>query len=52
VPLKAFIEEMKEKYLTQLLLHTQGNIQEACRLSGLSRGHLYSLLKKYKKTVV
>jgi two-component system NtrC family response regulator len=49
MPLKAFIEEMKEKYLTQLLLHTQGNIQEACRLSGLSRGHLYSLLKKYKK---
>jgi len=51
MPLKAFIEEMKEKYLNQLLLYTQGNIQEACRLSGLSRGHLYSLLKKYKKPV-
>ncbi len=45
--LKDYIEEMKYMYMTDLMSHTRGDIKTACRLSGLSRGHLYSLLKKY-----
>jgi two-component system, NtrC family, response regulator len=48
--LKAYIEKMKHAYVTDLMLHTRGEIKTACRLSGLSRGHLYSLLKKYNIT--
>jgi len=44
---KDYIEKMKHSYITCLMSHTQGNIKTACRLSGLSRGHLYLLLKKY-----
>jgi two-component system NtrC family response regulator len=42
--LKDYIEKMKHKYVTDLMAHTQGDIKTACQLSGLSRGHLYSLL--------
>ncbi|MCK5162139.1 MAG: sigma-54-dependent Fis family transcriptional regulator [Desulfobacula sp.] len=45
--LKDYIEKMKHKYVTDLMSSTCGDIKTACRLSGLSRGHLYSLLKKY-----
>jgi two-component system, NtrC family, response regulator len=45
--LKEYIEKMKQTYLSDLISHTQGDIKTACRLSGLSRGHLYALLKKY-----
>lgn len=48
--LKAYIERMKHAYVTELMAHTQGEIKTACRLSGLSRGHLYALLKKYNIT--
>jgi len=44
---KDYIEKMKHSYINCLMSHTQGKIQTACRLSGLSRGHLYLLLKKY-----
>lgn len=47
LPFKPFIESMKQQYLNTLMTRTQGNVPEACRLSGLSRGYLYSLLKKY-----
>jgi two-component system, NtrC family, response regulator len=46
--LKAYIEQAKYKYITDLMVHTNGDIKTACRLSGLSRGHLYSLLKSVK----
>ena len=46
--LKTYVEKMKARYLEDLLVNTQGDIKKACRLSGLSTGHLYSLLKKYK----
>jgi len=45
--LKEYIEKMKQAYVLDLMAHTQGEIKAACRLSGLSRGHLYALLKKY-----
>ncbi len=45
--LKDYIEEKKHQYITDLMVHTQGDIKTACRLSGLSRGHLYALMKEY-----
>lgn len=45
--LKAYIEQEKCRYLTELIEYTDNDIKTACRLSGLSRGHLYSLFKKY-----
>jgi two-component system, NtrC family, response regulator len=42
------VDEAERKYLHDLLSFTQGNIQEACRISGLSRSRFYLLLKKYK----
>ncbi|NOX33445.1 MAG: sigma-54-dependent Fis family transcriptional regulator [Deltaproteobacteria bacterium] len=45
--LKDYVEKMKYKYITDLISHTRGDIKAACCLSGLSRGHLYALLKKY-----
>ncbi len=45
--LKDFIEKSKQKYITNLMIHTNGDIKTACSLSGLSRGHLYALLKEY-----
>ena len=45
--LKNYIERMKKKYMTDLISHTNGDIKAACSLSGLSRGHLYALLKEY-----
>jgi len=48
--LKAYIEKMKHQYVTDLMAHTRGDIKTACRLSDLSRGHLYALLKKYNIT--
>lgn len=38
----------KEKeYIEGLLLHTNGDIKEAHTLAGVSRGHLYELMKKH-----
>ncbi len=48
--LKDYIEQAKQKYIIDLMSHTNGDIKTACRLSQLSRGHLYSLLKKYNIT--
>ncbi|MCG8616211.1 MAG: sigma-54 dependent transcriptional regulator [Desulfobacterales bacterium] len=45
--MKSWVDEMKTQYMRELMAHTRADIQTACRLSGLSRGHLYSLLKKY-----
>ena len=41
------LAEAESQYLKDLLAHTGGDIKGACRLSGLSRSRLYSLLKKY-----
>ena len=47
VPLKKYIAETKYNYILNLLNHTRGDIKQCCLLSGLSRGHLYNLFKKY-----
>ena len=45
--LKDHIENTKAAYLQHLLAVTRGNIKESCRISGLSRGHLYRLMQQY-----
>ena len=37
----------EQDYLQRLIRQTRGNIKEACKLSGLSRTHLYILMKKH-----
>jgi two-component system NtrC family response regulator len=41
------LADVERQYLKDLIAHTEGDIKEACHLSGLSRSRLYSLLKKY-----
>jgi len=48
IPLNEHLEEMRHQYINNLMAMTRGNVPDACRISGLSRGHLYNLLKKYK----
>ena len=47
---EAAIVEAEGRYLKELMSKTGGNIAEACRISGLSRSRLYTLLKKYRPT--
>ncbi len=46
--LKAYLEMQKKEYITQLMSYTEGDVKSACELSGLSKGHLYALLRKFK----
>lgn len=41
------LEETENCYFQSLIIHTEGDIQAACRISGLSRSSLYTRLKKY-----
>jgi two-component system NtrC family response regulator len=43
----AGIEQIEREYLRELMRTTQGDIGQACKLSGLSRPRLYGLMKKY-----
>jgi len=45
--LDAVVGEAEKKYLEDLLTVSEGNIKEACRISGLSRSRLYVRLKKH-----
>ncbi|MFH1154405.1 MAG: sigma-54 dependent transcriptional regulator [Pseudomonadota bacterium] len=47
ITLKAYLNGKRQEYITNLMAHTNGDIAVACSVSGLSRGHLYSLLKQY-----
>ncbi|WP_157471195.1 sigma-54-dependent transcriptional regulator [Halodesulfovibrio spirochaetisodalis] len=49
--LRQFKSDMEKKYLLQLIEHHGSNIQEMLETSGLSRSHLYALLKKYNITL-
>jgi len=42
--------EAEKQSLEKLVKATDGNIKEACRVSGLSRPRLYALLKEYNMT--
>jgi len=46
--LREFREAMDRQYLRELMQSTGGDIEAACRLSGLSRSRLYGLLKKHE----
>jgi two-component system NtrC family response regulator len=50
IPWKAFKTEQERQYLEQLFASTQGNIKEACRVSGLSRARLYQLIHTHNIT--
>jgi two-component system, NtrC family, response regulator len=41
------IAEAERRFLDGLLMRTGRDVDEACRISGLSRSRLYALLKKY-----
>jgi two-component system NtrC family response regulator len=41
------MEKNKAEYLGHLVAVTQGDIKACCRISGLSRGHLYRLMQQY-----
>ncbi len=43
----AELARAERDYLTSLIRKTRGDIGETCRVSGLSRSRLYTLLKKY-----
>jgi two-component system NtrC family response regulator len=45
--LRVFREAMDIEYLRALLYRTNGNVSQACRISGLSRSSFYELLKKH-----
>ena len=45
---RAAVSAAEKQYLTELMASVAGNIDEACRVSGLSRSRLYALLKKYR----
>jgi two-component system NtrC family response regulator len=45
---KDYLEEMKVRYLQNLLTFTGGDLKKACRVSGMSRSSLYGQIKKYK----
>ncbi|MFO7557877.1 MAG: helix-turn-helix domain-containing protein [Desulfobacterales bacterium] len=44
------MNSLEQEYLEKLIASINGNIQEACRISGLSRSRLYGLMKKYNIT--
>lgn len=44
---KDHIELAKRQYVKQLMAVSQGSKKEACRISGLSMGHLYRLLQQF-----
>ncbi len=48
LPLKRHLDAERRQYIATLFKATRGDLVEACRISGLSRGHLYELLRKYQ----
>ncbi len=49
---KAAVSVAEEQYLKELISFVDGDINEACRISGLSRSRFYTLLRKYRSTDV
>ena len=41
------LADIERQYLCDLVSQAQGDIEKACRLSGLARARIYGLLKKY-----
>jgi two-component system, NtrC family, response regulator len=45
--LRELLDATEKRYLEDLISFTEGNLKEACRISGLSRSRFYDRLKKY-----
>ncbi|MCJ7582840.1 MAG: sigma-54 dependent transcriptional regulator [Candidatus Aminicenantes bacterium] len=45
---KAAVSEAEQQYLKDLISYVGRDINEACRISGLSRSRFYTLVKKYR----
>lgn len=45
--LRELLDATERQYLQDLINFTEGNVKEACRISGLSRSRFYDRLKKY-----
>jgi len=41
------IEQGESEYITQLMMESQNDIGRACKISGLGKSRLYTLIKKY-----
>jgi two-component system NtrC family response regulator len=46
--LRQLIDSVEKKYLIDLIVATEGNITEICRISGMSRANVYNRLKKHQ----
>jgi two-component system, NtrC family, response regulator len=46
--LQEFRQSTERQYLVDLMAQINGNVNEACRISGLSRSRFYALLKEHK----
>jgi two-component system, NtrC family, response regulator len=50
-PIKEFreraLDALSREYAKEILRRTGGNMEEACRISGLSRSRIYAFIKKY-----
>ena len=44
---ESVLREAEKEYLLELLSYSKGSIKQACKISGLGRTWLYSLLKKH-----
>ena len=44
------LSKAEKQYFSDLMASTGGDIEDACRISGLSRSRLYALLKKFQLT--
>ena len=47
---KAAVSEAEQQYLKDLISFVGGDINKACRISGLSRSRFYTLLRKHQPT--
>jgi len=47
---KAAVSEAEQQYLKDLISFVGGDINKACRISGLSRSRFYTLLRKFRPT--
>jgi two-component system NtrC family response regulator len=45
---KTAVSEAEQQYFKDLISFVGGDVDEACRISGLSRSRFYTLLKKYR----
>ena len=48
LPYRKFRKVAEREYLTRLVQFTHGDRRQACELSGMSRAHLYHLLKEHR----